>query len=560
MYIKDGVEYRNLEEQVLKNKDDIQAFRETSAVLEGFGIKIVGSANTPSELPNPDIYAGNYGDGYIVGTESPFNYYIFTRPKTGEEYPYWFNLGVFPAPGPQGPQGEQGPVGPQGLIGSQWYVGASNPAISSIYKINDKYLNTTDGSVFNFSVLGVWERYGSIRGPQGPQGIQGPMGPQGIQGPQGPVGAPFTIAGILTSIEQLPDPNTVNRSTAYLVTIEGINYLYVIMGDSDLEWQNTGSFGGGSSVYENGQFIERFNADTKLDKVTAIGQVYGTDETGAQTTYQASETIVADSIVKRSILGTIKGSQAQEDDDLIPKSQLETAKSDLQEQITNNTNNIGELQTSTQQNTNDIEELENQRQYNLQVTMLGAKAIPANTDLKTVQYLIPGKYVCDSNSVAATITNCPTNGKAFSMVVLDELGLGVDDTFDYTYRYRVRIITDLYGNQWIQYANSANTPGIFVWEDWRLIETVAGNGTYYIRLTDGTQLCWGSASGTNTSTNYTFTKPFVNTLYSVAVAQSSSASARVARPGIIKSSSSYFTVSETSSIGDWFWIAIGRWK
>lgn len=67
------------------------------------GIKVIGAIDS---LPIP---AGDYeyGDAYMVGTETPYDMYIYTRPD-GEVHTegYWFPIGKFPAPGPQGPKGD----------------------------------------------------------------------------------------------------------------------------------------------------------------------------------------------------------------------------------------------------------------------------------------------------------------------------------------------------------------------------------------------------------------------------------------------------------------------
>lgn len=111
-------EFRNLQEQVLRNMKNIQDIMDGVTVLAEFGIKVIGHVNSAADLPDPETYEGEYGDAYVVGTEEPYNYYIFTRAFEGDETPQWFNLGVFPAPGPQGETGPQGPVGPQGPQGN----------------------------------------------------------------------------------------------------------------------------------------------------------------------------------------------------------------------------------------------------------------------------------------------------------------------------------------------------------------------------------------------------------------------------------------------------------
>jgi hypothetical protein len=84
-------EYRNLQEQVLQNQHDIADIKNTNEI----GIKVLGRVDTPEELPDPAVYTGNYGDAYMVGTQPPYNLYIFTRPFADAEYPHWFNAGPF---------------------------------------------------------------------------------------------------------------------------------------------------------------------------------------------------------------------------------------------------------------------------------------------------------------------------------------------------------------------------------------------------------------------------------------------------------------------------------
>lgn len=67
------------------------------------GIKVIGAIDA---LPIPEgTY--EYGDAYMVGTETPYDMYIYTRPdgKVHTEG-YWFPIGKFPMPGPQGPKGD----------------------------------------------------------------------------------------------------------------------------------------------------------------------------------------------------------------------------------------------------------------------------------------------------------------------------------------------------------------------------------------------------------------------------------------------------------------------
>lgn len=214
MLTKDGKQYRNLEEQVLKNKSDIEFMLEQEGALNEFGIKVIGQVETIADLPDPSTYQGEYGDAYAIGESSPYTLYIWTRANGTHPADYWFNIGKFPLVGPQGPKGEdgapgaqgpQGPTGPQGMPGPTGATGA--------------------------------------QGPQGPQGAQGIQGPQGPQGAKGDAGEPFKIAGKLASISLLPNPSTVDRNTAYLIpdATEPDTYdMYVITGTDTLMWDNAG--------------------------------------------------------------------------------------------------------------------------------------------------------------------------------------------------------------------------------------------------------------------------------------------------------------------------------
>ena len=98
-------EFRNLQEQVLKNMCDIQDIEQGATVLAAFGIKVVGQVNQASDLPAPTTYQGNLGDAFLVGTEAPYDYYIYAKAYDGQEQPAFYNLGQFPKPGPKGDTG-----------------------------------------------------------------------------------------------------------------------------------------------------------------------------------------------------------------------------------------------------------------------------------------------------------------------------------------------------------------------------------------------------------------------------------------------------------------------
>ena len=278
MYKDNKTSIRNIQEQVLENSRLINDILYVRKLLNEFGIKVVGEVETANDLPNPQTYSGSYGDAYAVGTTTPYDLYIFTRPFEGDEYPHWFNIGPFPVAGPQGEQGEQGEQGPQGNPGMPFLSGSGNPSVSLITQDGQSYIDASTGDVYK-ATLGnpsYWTRVGTIRGPQGVQGPQGPIGPQGpqgiqgIQGEQGPSGEVVNIRGNLTSVENLPSPQTqgFDFHNAYLV---GSNpaHLYIIEGNPNDQstwlWYDAGAFTSGGEYTKvsdaNGSYIANITAD-----------------------------------------------------------------------------------------------------------------------------------------------------------------------------------------------------------------------------------------------------------------------------------------------------------
>lgn len=105
-------------------------------------------------------------------------------------------------PGAKGATGPQGAKGDTGQRGSNWYQGTAITGTSTTETVfsgsgiatalvNDKYLNTSTGAVYNCTIAGAasaakWVYIGSIKGPTG---IQGPKGDMGATGPKGDTGA-----------------------------------------------------------------------------------------------------------------------------------------------------------------------------------------------------------------------------------------------------------------------------------------------------------------------------------------------------------------------------------
>ena len=278
-----AIELRNLQEQVLKNKDDILKHFQRDEVLADFGIRIIGQVETEEELNALPTEGLEYGDAYAVGAQSPFNYYIWTRANNLSDTDYWFAFGEIAIAGPQGPKGDKGATGATGKS-TRWYLysdvewnypGGKHPG--------DMALTYPSGNVYIVGDNGIWDAQGNIRGPQGvagKNGKDGPQGPQGIPGPKGDtgdVGGFINIAGVLTNEYDLPDPSLINNLTvAYLVGTMEPYSLYIQVGSNSrvAEWLDAGPLNVATLVTVNGQYQNTWNADTKLDKIP-LSQVSG---------------------------------------------------------------------------------------------------------------------------------------------------------------------------------------------------------------------------------------------------------------------------------------------
>lgn len=251
MIIHDGKEYRNLQEQVLKNQADIKRYADTAEILGKFGIHVVGSVATSDQLPDPATYPGGYGDAYTVGDAAPYHYWIFTRPNSaiGELEDRWLDIGEFPIPGPEGPEGQRGERGFTGKSTRWHYSIRDRVPASNLGDDQDFFLNYY-GDVFYKDTTG-WINTGiSLAGPQGPVGATGDPGTQGEQGipgppgPRGETGSFAQIIDILASVDQLPLPTQINNlHWAYLVGAAAPYSIYVQVGTSPQSayWTNVGT-------------------------------------------------------------------------------------------------------------------------------------------------------------------------------------------------------------------------------------------------------------------------------------------------------------------------------
>ena len=190
----DGVIFRNPQEQIQKNKEDIEALKKLALV--GLAVKDI----VPTAADLEDIEDPEQGDIYAVGAAKPYTLYVYNDSQ-------WVDFGVFPAPGPQGEQGPQGVPGPQGPTGATGPQGLQGP-------------QGPKGDA-------------GIQGPRGYKGAKGDTGPQGPEGPEGPMGPAQVqnVSMVSFSIDTIEERVLV--TTDYHFKIGDFVYLFVNETSSD---------------------------------------------------------------------------------------------------------------------------------------------------------------------------------------------------------------------------------------------------------------------------------------------------------------------------------------
>lgn len=240
-----GYDLLNPLDAIERNKQDIQAFKDANQTIAEFGITVVGILSSADQLP---ASGDNFGDAYLIGTETPYDMRVWTR-NIPEQRAMWVDLGAFPLQGPQGPKGDKG---------SQIYSGNGLPTITG--QEGDIYINTATGILYQYEGT-EWKEKFSIKGPMGPRGLQGlqgvkgdkgetgergPIGPMGTQGPKGDYGPSFNIQGTLASTANLPHPTADMKRGGYSYIIpdtEGVKHVWVIQGTDTLQWTDLGTAG-----------------------------------------------------------------------------------------------------------------------------------------------------------------------------------------------------------------------------------------------------------------------------------------------------------------------------
>lgn len=216
MLVYNNKEYRNLQEQVQKNKADIEDWKSKQETLANWGIRIVGQIEDEADLP--EDYTGDYGDAYQVGTGDTAKYYAWIRPTTEVDKDHWMDMGSLSIAGPQGPAGDS--IKNLSVTGYETYESGNRTVTKHTIR-----MMLSDGTYKDFQLLTAAQN--GEQGQQGQQGIQGEAGPQGPKGEKGDVGpqgemgptAPaFHLAGQVESTSQLPDPVILKDLTAaYLI-------------------------------------------------------------------------------------------------------------------------------------------------------------------------------------------------------------------------------------------------------------------------------------------------------------------------------------------------------
>ena len=254
----DNVVMRNLQEQVQKNKQDIEAWSSIEVTLNNFGIKVLGRVDYVSDIPEATY---EYGDAYLVGLNEPFNLYIYTR--TDGDVGMFVNMGPLNIVGQQGPEGPQGPQGKDGYAPVVRY-GNGLPVIEPTDKKGYIYIDQLTSRLYTFN--NGWNYVINM---------QGPKGDQGNQGIQGATGTTLSIVSKLASPSLLPTnfaSGSIPKNSAYLVDVNGANHLYIILGNQDdyntWYWQDAGDFNLGSIIYKDSVFQTAVNITDSYDTNT----------------------------------------------------------------------------------------------------------------------------------------------------------------------------------------------------------------------------------------------------------------------------------------------------
>lgn len=326
--------YLNLQEQVAKNKDDIELLNQFQIAASAFGFKPRGVFATRPAFSNYNI-----DDVVFVGVNPPYEAYVKLEGEAS-----WKYFGKFPRAGSQGEIGPSGERGIQGVRGPKVYLRTSAPQPLEVVdegQLEGDFCLLINGEIYTYIIdEGIlrWTYFTQIRGSQGipgrkgDTGFAGPQGETGPQGPQGDPGAFIHIGGVKSSVGQLPGwggltPMPSDPSLAYFVGDNPeiyLNDLYIQVGEirENREWINIGTINIATYVTVNGQFVGNWNADTKLDKntnVTVNWQCYVKRQDGSQTMIDVGDPRNAYCIAQSDQYGRLQSADPANNADVVTR-------------------------------------------------------------------------------------------------------------------------------------------------------------------------------------------------------------------------------------------------
>lgn len=302
-------ELRNLEDQVEKNAQDIEDFKNGNQTIAEFGITVVGILATADELP---AQGENFGDAYLIGTATPYDMRVWTR-DVAHNTAKWVDLGAFPLQGPKGEEGDKGSV-----IRADYGEPLNNPTSLYDYYIDkitgywyQAYSNETGyGWLKAFTLKGEKGDRGEqgkqgVQGLTGPQGKTGPIGPMGPQGQKGDVGPAFNVQGTLASTANLPVPTAAMQDKGYAYLIpdaQRTKHIWVIQGPEGgpFSWVDVGAAGVGIQGPAG-------TIGVGLNTLTHTDLVYG----DLSTTYDTVDGLTVYSTMRQTYDGTNHDSEVE---------------------------------------------------------------------------------------------------------------------------------------------------------------------------------------------------------------------------------------------------------
>lgn len=253
MIVYNNKEYRNLVEQVQKNKADIEDWNSKEDTLANFGIRIIGKVASEDKLPKIIDSEGKqvyeYGDAFMVGSDedADYEYFVCTRPTTEVSVAHWQDIGSLSIIGPQGAKGDEGVSVSAAHVVGYGESQVEQDGLSMTKTTNITKLTKTDGSSTEFTIYAFGKNGDKgdqgIQGEKGEKGDKGEKGEQGPQGEMGPTAPAYHIVGSVTSTAQLPDPTVLkDLSAAYIIETTLAKQLYIQMGTTieTAKWEYLG--------------------------------------------------------------------------------------------------------------------------------------------------------------------------------------------------------------------------------------------------------------------------------------------------------------------------------